>query len=223
MLQSYLILNINFFRDRREDREPRLISSCFGLSIMNVQSLHTPTKCISLHFSSQPWPKLYNLYAFCLAVCFTPQRLFPLWLSSICCRRGGLRWGRCCPRWGWFLWRWARTSTHPIIEGQWSLVRHRRRNREDQIAHGNGRNPINGRVSITPMLKLCLYCADLAWLEQESWHHLASPASLRLQHLRGLDVPTQLVHSQGHHHQHHAPVSPSWGLRLSLWFVVKPK
>ena len=41
-----------------------------------------------------------------------------------------------------------------------AMVRHRRRNREDQIAHGNGRNSIGGRVRITPMLKLCLLFAQ---------------------------------------------------------------
>ena len=49
-----------------------------------------------------------------------------------------------------------------------AMGRHLLRNREDQIAHGNGRNAISGRVPITPMLKLSFICVDLAELNNRA-------------------------------------------------------
>ena len=88
------------------------------------------------------------------------------------------------------------------------MGRHWRRNREDQIAHGNGRNLIGGRVRIIPMLKLCLLFAQtlLSWTRE-----LASPpfrvttiiGSQEWEYLRGLNVSALLVHAQGQHNQHY--------------------
>ena len=94
------------------------------------------------------------------------------------------------------------------------MSRHRRRNRKDQIAQGNGRNTIGGRVPITPtrILKLHLLYAQtlLSWTRV-----MASPPSPRVTTIASgaTSTGTGCTGTVGlltrRHHQHHAPVWPS--------------
>ena len=114
------------------------------------------------------------------------------------------------------LWRWKmRTMLTPMgmipfmmsmnnhpPKHRRALVRHWRRNREDQIAHRNGRITISGRVPTTLMLRLCLLFV-LTFLMQT--RELATHSFLRIITIAsgatsmGIVVQTQSVYSQEHH------------------------